>query len=97
MKPLLNSSESVAVRNSQRDSINHQSQPSTPSKRVIERLKIRKPVEKGQRRPSCSKHGPYNGPYCPECYERAMSGEPTRKTTQSNKNNPVLQPMSPVW
>ena len=26
----------------------------------------------GQR--ACSKHGPYSGPYCPLCYERAMGG-----------------------
>jgi len=27
---------------------------------------------------SCTKHGVYNGPYCPECYEKAIgSDEPS--------------------
>jgi hypothetical protein len=27
---------------------------------------------------SCTKHGVYTGPYCPECYEKAMgSDEPS--------------------
>jgi len=43
-------------------------------------LKLRKSAEEEQRHPSCSKHGEYDGPYCPECYERAMSGEANDKT-----------------
>ena len=25
---------------------------------------------------SCTKHGIYSGPYCPECYEKALGSEP---------------------
>ncbi len=33
----------------------------------------RKP-KRGTARPACTKHGPYSGPYCPQCYEKAMGG-----------------------
>jgi len=47
-------------------------------------LKLRKSAEEEQRHPSCSKHGEYDEPYCPECYERAMSGEANGKTVASS-------------
>src|SRR3989442_188373 len=61
--------------------------PSSSSAQVrgqTNQLKPREPVQGGQRRPSCSKHGPYDGPYCPECYGRAMNGEATSKTAPSS-------------
>src|SRR5207245_2792276 len=86
-KPLLNSLESVAPRNSRPPAISNVADSHVPARYIRgqnHRLKLRKSVEKGQRRPSCSKHGPYDGPYCPECYERAMSGDATNETVPSS-------------
>ena len=36
---------------------------------------------------SCTKHGPYTGPYCPQCYEKAMgSDEPSVKDERSRSD-----------
>lgn len=38
-------------------------------------------------RRSCTKHGAYDGPYCPECYQKAMgSDEPPVKDMDSKSD-----------
>ncbi len=42
----------------------------------------RKP-KRGRALPSCTKHGPYSGPYCPQCYEKAMGGTSVERLDNS--------------
>ena len=39
---------------------------------------LRRIVRRRAGKRACSKHGPYSGPYCPLCYERAMGGSDDR-------------------
>src|SRR3989475_12025650 len=48
--------------------------------------RLRLPWPAGKRRQSCSKHGPYDGPYCCVCFEKAMGSESESKPVVSNKN-----------
>ena len=35
---------------------------------------VKRKPKRGTAQPACTKHGPYSGPYCPQCYEKAIGG-----------------------
>src|SRR5207249_11180983 len=35
---------------------------------------VKRKRKRGTGQPACTKHGPYCGPYCPQCYEKAIGG-----------------------
>src|SRR2546426_766304 len=35
---------------------------------------VKRKPKRSTAQPACTKHGPYSGPYCPQCYEKAIGG-----------------------
>jgi hypothetical protein len=51
----------------------------------MKKARLKLPWSTGKRKQACTKHGPYDGPYCPVCFEKAMGSEAGSKPEVSDK------------